>query len=70
MDEAGRRQLVTAVRDLCLQELLEAYEQAGISGLCAEGRWEVAVGRLRTLTGDELAARLGPPAHGEGKQSP
>jgi hypothetical protein len=58
MDEAECRRLAAAVRDLCLRELLDAYEQAGMSGLCAEGRWEVAVGRVRALTGEDMLARL------------
>lgn len=58
MDEQTQVRLATEVRDLCLQELLEAYEQAGVSGLCAEGRWEVAVGRVRALAGKEILARL------------
>ncbi len=37
------------VRDACLETLLQAYEDAGLQGLCAEGRWEVAVDALRTL---------------------
>ncbi len=37
------------VRDECLGALLQAYEDAGVQGLCAEGRWEAAVGTLRTL---------------------
>jgi len=37
------------IRDACLEAVLQAYEDAGIQGLCAEGRWEVAVGALRTL---------------------
>ncbi|MCP5437227.1 MAG: acetyltransferase [Chromatiaceae bacterium] len=37
------------VRDACLQAALKAYEDAGISGLCAEGRWEIAVQAIRTL---------------------
>jgi len=38
-----------AVRDACLRAALEAYESAGISGLCHEGRWEVAVQAIRGL---------------------
>ena len=41
--------LAKRVRDACLEAVLEAYEDAGVQGLCAEGRWEVAVGALRTL---------------------
>lgn len=43
------RQLAEAVRKACLQTALEAYEGAGISGLCGEGRWEIAVQALRGL---------------------
>jgi len=41
--------LAKRVRDTCLEALLQAYEDAGIQGLCAEGRWEVAVGALKTV---------------------
>lgn len=51
---AEHEQLAEAVRNRCVQELLQAWEEAGISGLCGDGRWEVALGRLRTLTGQDL----------------
>ena len=47
--------LAKRIRDACLEALLQAYEDAGIQGLCAEGRWEVAVGALKTV---ELAPLL------------
>ena len=37
--------LAKRIRDACLEALLQAYEDAGVQGLCAEGRWEAAVGR-------------------------
>lgn len=37
------------IRGACLEAALKAYEDAGMQGLCAEGRWEVAVDALRTL---------------------
>ncbi|ADJ28514.1 hypothetical protein [Nitrosococcus watsonii] len=37
------------IRLACLEAALEAYENAGISGLCAEGRWECAVQAIRDL---------------------
>ena len=43
------------IRDACLEALLQAYEDAGVQGLCAEGRWKVAVGALKTI---ELAPLL------------
>lgn len=46
-------ELATTVRSACLEALTAAYEDAGVQGLCAEGRWEAAVSALRTL---DLAA--------------
>ena len=43
------------IRDACLEAVLQAYEDAGVQGLCAEGRWEAAVGALKTV---ELAPLL------------
>lgn len=37
------------IRDACLKAALEAYDDAGLQGLCAEGRWEVAMGALKAL---------------------
>ena len=52
------RILAEKVRAACLKTLLEAYEDAGVQGLCAEGRWEAALGALERL---ELAKLLAPP---------
>jgi hypothetical protein len=41
--------LAKRIREACLHAVLQSYEDAGIQGLCAEGRWEVAVGALRTF---------------------
>ena len=41
--------LAKRIRDACLETVLQEYEDAGVQGLCAEGRWEAAVGALRTL---------------------
>ena len=47
--------LAKRIRDAYLEALLQAYEDAGVQGLCAEGRWETAVGALKTV---ELAPLL------------
>lgn len=41
--------ILEAVRLACLEAALEAYEDAGMSGLCAEGRWECAIQAIREL---------------------
>ena len=47
--------LAKRIRDACLQAALQAYEDAGIQGLCAEGCWEAAICALKTV---ELAPLL------------
>lgn len=44
-----KRRLAEAVRAACLNAAQQAYENAGISGLCEEGRWECAVNAIRSL---------------------
>ena len=42
------------VRKHCVDAALRAYEEAGISGLCAEGRWEFAIQAMRCLDVDAV----------------
>ncbi len=51
MDEKA---LAERIRAACLKALLEAHEDAGVQGLCAEGRWEAAVSALERLDVSEL----------------
>ena len=46
--------LAERVRARCLEAAEAAYEDAGIQGLCAEGRWEVAMGAVKSLDLGEL----------------
>ncbi|HEX7084794.1 MAG TPA: hypothetical protein VF198_00415 [Vicinamibacterales bacterium] len=41
--------LAEAVRAACVKAAIDAYEDAGIQGLCAEGRWEAALSAIREL---------------------
>lgn len=34
---------------MCLRVAVDAYEQAGLGGMCAEGRWEMAIDAMRSL---------------------
>jgi hypothetical protein len=45
----SEKRLAQAVREACVQAALQAYEDAGMSGLCHEGRWECAVSAMRAL---------------------
>jgi len=52
--------LAAAVRDACASAAVEAYEDAGMQGLCAEGRFEAAVGAIeRVDLAAIVAARTG-----------
>ena len=41
--------IAEAVRAACILAAREAYEEAGMRGLCAEGRWEYAIDVLQHL---------------------
>jgi hypothetical protein len=62
MDAAQAAELVRAA---CLEAAAAAYEDAGVQGLCAEGRWEAALGALQRLDVSALlrdAASTVPPS--------
>ncbi len=46
--------LAEAVRAACIKAALDAYEEGGVLGLCAEGRWEYAISMLQQLDLDSL----------------
>ena len=41
--------LAEAVRAACVEAAVLAYEDAGLRGLCQEGRWEHALAAIRRL---------------------
>lgn len=53
-----QERIAEAVRKACIEVALDAYEQAGISGLCAEGRWELAIDALRNTDVERLLEGL------------
>lgn len=58
---ATNRDRAEAIRRALIDAAVIAYEDAGLSGLCAEGRWEAAVDAMRTV---DLADLVPPrPAH-------
>ncbi len=57
-DEAYR--LGDSVREACLRAALDGYERAGFSGLCAEGRWEIAIDAIRSLDLDAVVGGAQP----------
>ncbi|GAA3548538.1 hypothetical protein [Zobellella aerophila] len=47
------------VRRACLQAALTAYEEAGLLGLCQQGRFELAMDAIRALDLSRLADQAG-----------
>ncbi len=62
MPSGSERRIAEAVREACLRAALEAYEDAGLSGLCHEGRWECAMDAVRALDPEAVIRALPPPS--------
>ena len=60
MSEIDRQLLAERVRTACVHAALTAYEDAGLSGLCAEGRWEYTIDVLRQLDLEPLLNSVSP----------
>jgi hypothetical protein len=52
-DELGAK-VAKAVLAKCKAAIIAAYEDAGIRGLCGEGRWEMAVSSLDSIPVDQI----------------
>jgi hypothetical protein len=53
--------LAEAVRQACLTAATRAADQAGLGGLCADGRLEAALDAIRTLPVERLIGRAEAP---------
>lgn len=62
--------MADAVRKACIEAALAAYEDAGVSGLCAEGRWEAAVSAMQSLDLQTLTAKDTAHPNGAGFRPP
>lgn len=55
LTEDERCRIAEMVRTACLNVALDSYERAGLSGLCTEGRWEMAIDSIRSMDVKALA---------------
>jgi hypothetical protein len=55
--EELRREIAEATQRTLVAVALQAYEEAGLSGLCSEGRWEVALGAIRDYDVRNITAK-------------
>jgi hypothetical protein len=58
-------QIAEVVRQVCIAAALQAYEDAGLSGLCHEGRWEYAMDAMQGVPLRPLIQALLHEAEGE-----
>lgn len=58
IDTELAQRLAEEVRNACLQAAMTGYEDGGLSGLCAEGRWDLAVDAMRSLDVERVVTKL------------
>ncbi|HEX4440363.1 MAG TPA: acetyltransferase [Thermoanaerobaculia bacterium] len=56
-----RSEIAESVRRALVERALRAYEDAGVLGLCEEGRWEAAVDAMKSLDLDSIPEPADPP---------
>lgn len=54
MSDSDRRMLAERIRQACIKAAKAGYEDAAMSGLCAEGAMEVAISSMEKLELDEI----------------
>lgn len=64
------RALAEAVRKACVEAALQAYEDAGLQGLCHDGRWECAIEAIRGLDMARVLAESPSPGRPSGPEPP
>jgi hypothetical protein len=57
MDASGSLRLARMIRAACAKAAIEAHEDAGVQGLCAEGRFEAAIGAMDQIDLQDLLRR-------------
>jgi hypothetical protein len=48
------------IREACAREFIRAYEEAGIKGLCEDGRIEYAIDSVRSLDLKKITGEINP----------
>jgi len=60
-DATREARLAGAVRAACIEAARTAWQAAGVSGLCADGRFESALGAMQQLDIEALIRRAARP---------
>ncbi len=51
------KEIAERIRNALLEAALHAHEDAGVQGLCAEGRWEAALDAMRSVDLEPLTGQ-------------
>lgn len=62
-------ELARRVRATCLESAKQAYEDAGVQGLCAEGRWEAALSAIEAIDVRTILGEIESPSGAHATQS-
>ncbi|MEZ4618294.1 MAG: hypothetical protein R2867_22650 [Caldilineaceae bacterium] len=57
-NDIEQHQIAEVVRQACIAAALAAYEDAGMNGLCHEGRWECSVDAMRALNIEAIVEQI------------
>ena len=57
MELNDKKQIAEHVREACIKAARESFKDASMSGLCAEGAAEAAVGAMQSLDLAEIIAK-------------
>jgi hypothetical protein len=52
--EDDLERIARAVREACIRAAVDGYEHGGLSGLCADGRFDLAIDSVRALDLDGI----------------
>ncbi len=56
--EENEKIMSEKIREACAKEFIRAYEEAGIKGLCEDGRIEYAVDAVRSLDLEKILKNI------------
>lgn len=58
MEPGSIEKLAEDLRNIFIKTAIEKYENASISGLCAEGAWEAAIDGVKNLNLNEIITEI------------
>jgi hypothetical protein len=57
MEKSLKKKQLENIRQACIAAAIEAYEDAGLRGLCQEGRWDIAIDAMKHVNLDHIVKK-------------